>query len=109
MSFPKKTPIEKKLLTFDFVGEAAEGTTLSNPTITVTVKSGAGVYSDLQVDTPVVVDAPSGAVGQAVQVFAWAGLSGTTYRINCQADASNGEHHEIDKDLPVAANAAVVD
>jgi hypothetical protein len=84
------------------------GTTLANPTIAVTLRSGTGAETDLQRSALTIVDAPGGAVSQAVQVYAWAGLDGAKYRISIEADASNGEHHQIDKDLPVAATAAVV-
>jgi hypothetical protein len=37
------------------------------------------------------------------------GEDGATYRLSCTVDADNGEHHQIDKDLPVKEKAAVVD
>ena len=101
MSFPKKTPDETKLATFDFSTEAAAGTTLSNPTVTITHLSGDGTAADLTASGEAVQD-------QTVTVFLSGGLSGARYRVSCEADASNGEHHRIDKDLPVSETGALV-
>lgn len=101
MSFPDKTPDEEKLLTFDFSTEAAEGNTLSNATVEAVLVSGSGDESDLTLGTPVIA-------GQTVQVMASDGLDGAKYQIICEVDASNTEHHRIDKILPVKEKAALV-
>jgi len=101
MTFPKKTPHEEKLVTFDFEPEAAVGTTLTNPAVVVTVVTGPGSVGDLTISTPTVVD-------QTVQTLIGSGLDGCKYRVSCEVDASNGEHHQIDKVLPVSEKGAVV-
>jgi hypothetical protein len=102
MSFPAKTPDEIKLLTFDFTGEAASGNTLSNAAFTKSLVSGTGSASDLTIGTPQIV-------GLTVMALVSAGVDGAKYRLTCEVDASpNGEHHRIDKDLPVKETAALV-
>ncbi|HQR20038.1 MAG TPA: hypothetical protein PKV98_04175 [Burkholderiaceae bacterium] len=102
MSFPAKTPDEVKLVTFDFSSEAATGATLSNPTVEVTsVISGSGVVGDITAASVTVAS-------QTVTALIGGGVSGTKYRLTCVVDASNGETHRIDKDLPVKESAAVV-
>lgn len=102
MSFPKKTPAEEKLATFDFSLEAANGTTLSNPAVTATLKSGAGgADADITIGTPSVI-------GRKVYALLSGGVDGCVYRISCAVDADNGEHHQVDKDLPISAKAALV-
>jgi hypothetical protein len=101
MTFPAKTPDEIKMVTFDFSTEAASTSTLSNPTVTATLKSGTGTAADITIAAPQVVS-------KTVLVLISDGLDGAKYRLSCECDASNGEHHRIDKDLPVKETAAVV-
>ena len=102
MSFPAKTPGETKILSFDFSREAAVGSVLTYYGISASaVISGPGVVDDIQVGT-VAVD------GFVVSAPVGGGIDGTKYRISCTVDADNGETHQIDKDLPVKDNAAVV-
>jgi hypothetical protein len=101
MSFPAKAPDEIKLLTFDFTSEAASGNTLSNAVFTKTLISGTGSAADLTIGTPQIV-------GLTVMVLVSAGLDAAKYRLSCEVDASNGEHHRIDRDLPVKETAALV-
>jgi len=105
MSFPKKAPDETKLVTFDFSSEAAIGSTLSNPVVDVfeIVSGSGGSLTDLTIGTATI---PVGT--QTVQALIGAGVEGVKYRVRCEVDASNGEHHRIDKDLPVAAKGALV-
>ncbi len=101
MSFPKKVPDESKLVTFDFEPEAAAGSLLSNPALSVTQVFGEGSVTDLTVGPPGIDDL-------MVKVLISAGLDGVRYRIRCEVDADNGEHHIIEKDLPVYESAALV-
>ena len=103
MAFPKKTPDEVKLLTFDFTKEAAEGSILSTPILTVeSVVSGTGgAIGDVTLSTGVLS-------GKVVSCLATGGKNGVVYRLRCDVDADNGEHHEIEKDLPVSDVAALV-
>lgn len=104
MTFPKKTPDEIKLLTFKFTGEAPEGSVLTSPTVTATLlPGGTGTAADLDIDTGSIT-----VTGLWVTVLVGQGLDGCKYRLNCQVNADNGEHHEIDKDLPVSIKGALV-
>ena len=102
MSFPAKTPAEVKLVTFDFSSEAATGALLSGAAVEAgSVISGPGAVGDITVTG---ID----ITGQTVSALVGGGTSGTKYRLTCTVDADNGETHQIDKDLPVKDNAAVV-
>lgn len=104
MAFPKKTPDEIKLITFDFSTEAAEGSVLSNPTVIceAVVAGTGGAVGDLDITDIEVV------IGQKVTCLVGDGVDGCQYRLRCCVDADNGEHHEIEKVLPVADLAALV-
>lgn len=108
MSFPEKTPEEIKVVTFDFEPEAATGSTLTLPVLTVTVKrqnaAGDAVPGDI---TATGITVPMAT--QTVQVLIGGGLHGATYRLSCAVAASNGEFHEIAKDLPIKNTAALVE
>ena len=102
MSFDRKTPDEVRLLTFDFSAKAAVGLTLSSPAVTVAqVLSGTGIVGDLTLGTPNVVDL-------TVTVLASAGTDGTRYRLKAEAQTSDGQTLEVERDLPVSASSAVV-
>lgn len=102
MAFANKTVDEVRLLTFDFSTKAASGSTLSNPSVAVaSVLSGTGVIGDLTLGTATVID-------QTVTVLASAGTDGTRYRLKAEADASNGETLEVERDLTVSDSSAVV-
>lgn len=102
MTFPKKAPGETKLLTFDFTGDAAPSAALANPAVIAVVATGYGDPSDVDIDTTIQVD------GQKILVLVGGGIDRTTYRMRGEADADNGEHHIIEKDLPVSDDAALV-
>ena len=97
-TLPKKTPTEKKIVTFDFSSEAAVGSTLSVPVLTVTLASGAGSETDLTRGTPSIQ-------GQQVLVLISDGIDGAQYKLLCQVQASNSEVHEMAAKLPVSVNA----
>jgi hypothetical protein len=102
MAFPKKTPTEIKLATFDFEPEVPAGAVLSNPDVSVTSATGDGSdVTDVDVGVPAVV-------GLTVTVLLGGGLDACKYRIKCAVDVDDGEHAEIDKDLPVSEKAALV-
>lgn len=102
MSFPYKAPDEIKLITFDFTNEVATGATIDNPTLTVIAANDTTDPDDLDPDAELVID------GLMVKVLVGAGLDGGKYTLSCEVDASNGEHHRIDKILPVKEKAALV-
>jgi hypothetical protein len=103
MTFPAKAPAEKKLLSFDFSTEAATGAVLSNPVVSVLkVVSGTGNITDVTIASAFID-------GLWVRALTSVGLPGVKYRIRAEADADNGEHHIIDKDLPVTEKGALVD
>jgi hypothetical protein len=102
MAFDKKTPAEVKLLTFNFSGKAPAGITLSNPTVIVlSVVAGTGHVGDVTLSSALVSDLTVTALGSA-------GLDGNRYRLKAAADGSNGEHYEVERDLPVSASSAVI-
>lgn len=101
MAFPQKAPDEIKLLTFDFTRDIATGTTLSNPTISAALLEGPGTAGDLTLSI-------LGLSGFIVSVLAYFGLEGATYRLTCEVDASNGEHHDIIADLPISVAGPLV-
>lgn len=102
MSFDRKTPDEISLLTFDFSTKATSGVTLSNPTIVVdSVVAGTGLVGDVSLGTATVVDLTVTALGTG-------GVDGSRYRLKAEVDASDGEHLEIFRDLPVSKSSGVV-
>lgn len=102
MAFDRKTPDEIRLLTFDFSTKATSSVTLSNPTVVVdSVVAGTGVVGDVTIGTPTVADLTVTALGTG-------GIDGSRYRLKAEADASNGEHLEIFRDLPVAIASGIV-
>src|SRR4051794_19762348 len=107
MPFPAKAPDETKLVTFDFTKETAADATLSAPALVVSVKkqnaTGTAAFGDITASN---LNVPVGT--KTAQVLIAGGLDGATYRLSCEVDASNSEHHRIDKDLPVKETAAVV-
>lgn len=102
MAFPQKAPDESKMLTFDFTKDfASTSATASNPTVSATLFEGPGVAGDLNLSI-------MGLSSYKVTVLAENGLEGATYRITCEVDASNGEHHDIIADLPVSVAGPLV-
>lgn len=97
---PPKTPLETKLITFDFAGDAAGGTTLSSPTVTKTTLSGNDPGAVGLTITGVAV------AGQTVTCLVAAGVEGASYRLVAKATASNSEVHELAARLVVRATAA---
>ncbi len=101
MAFDRMTPDEIRLLTFDFSGKAPATATLSNPTVVVdSVVAGVGTIGDITLGTAAAVDL-------TVTVLASTGVDGNRYRLKAEADGSNGEHYEVQKDLPVSARAVI--
>jgi len=101
--FPKKAPGETVLLTFDFTKELPDGVTLSNPAVScLSVTKGAGQTTDISLTGSAAIN------GLAVSILCAQGLTANTYRMRAEADASNGEHRFIDKDLPVDDKGALV-
>lgn len=98
-ALPDKTPTEAKVVTFDFSGEAASGSTLAGQTIAKSVLSGSDPgAAALSLGSPSVA-------GQTVLVMVSGGLDGVRYELYCSVTASNGEEHERAAALRVAAGA----
>lgn len=99
-ALPAKTPTEDKVVTFDFSGEAAAGSTLSLPTVTKSLLSGTDTgAASLTVGTPTVS-------GLTVLVLVSAGLEGSLYELYCEVTASNGEVHDRAAEMRVTVRAA---
>jgi hypothetical protein len=102
MAFNTKTPDEIKLLVFDFAAKAVSGVTLSNPSVSVdSVVAGTGVVGDVTLGTPAVADLTVTALGTG-------GVDASRYRLKAEVDASNGEHLEVFRDLPVSVSSGRV-
>src|SRR5574337_1277588 len=99
-ALPAKTPTEDKVVTFDFSGEAATGSTLSLPVVTKSLISGTDTgAAALTVGTP-------SASGMTVLVLVSGGLEGSLYELYCEVTASNGEVHDRAAALRVTVLAA---
>jgi hypothetical protein len=96
--FPKKSPNEIKLCSFDFSTEAVSGTTLSAPVVSKEWVSGT---ADDDADS-ITLGTPQ-VVGYAVKILVGGGLDAARYRLTAKVDADNGERHEIPAVLPIAA------
>jgi hypothetical protein len=104
MTFPSKDPQEVKLITFDFTGEAPTGAILTSPVIVVAQAKGIGaVIGDV-----VLVGSPA-ISGLKVRQLASLGITGASYLLRCDVDGDNGEHHIIEKWLPVSVKAPIVE
>jgi hypothetical protein len=102
MAFDAKTPDEIRLLTFDFAAKAVSGVTLSNPTLSVdSVVAGTGIIGDVTLGTGAVADLTVTSLGTG-------GMDGSRYRLKAEVDASNGEHLEVFRDLPVSISSGRV-
>lgn len=96
MAFDAKTPDEVRLLIFSFATKAVSGVTLSNPTVSVdSVVAGTGLVGDVTLGTAAVADLTVTALGTG-------GIDASRYRLKAECDASNGEHLEVFRDLPVS-------
>lgn len=96
---PSKTPGEVKLVTFDFTNEAADGVTLSNPTITKSLLKGDDTNATaLTVGTPAVT-------GMLVKVLIGGGTDKSKYKLRARVSADNSEVHDLDATLVVSEAA----
>src|SRR5574337_405255 len=98
-ALPAKTPTEAKVVTFDFSGEAASGSTLSLPVVTKSLISGSDTgAAALTVGTPSVS-------GLTVLTLVSGGLEGSLYELYCEVTVSNGEVHDRAAQMLVTAKA----
>ncbi len=95
ITLPAKDPAERKLVSFVFDADLAEGASIASATVSIATRAG--------------VDASPAAVlsgapiisGGAVMHLVRDGIAGTDYDLRCLATDSTGQVHLITAALPV--------
>lgn len=99
-SFPDKTPAEKKIVTFNFAGEAAPDAILSAPVVAKALIDGNDTGAVLLLVSPPQIQ------GLNVMALVEDGGEMSNYGLLASASADNGELHQIGARMKVTVDAA---